>query len=255
MRILHVINSLVVCGAETLVIDMAIEMNNQHEVTVLVLGGEDSFLTKRLQGANVTVIKKTKNIRSLKNLRWLQRNMNKYDVVHSHLSWAQYFVSIAARINKKCKVITTEHNTSNRRQQNLLFKPIDKIMYAPYDKVIVISEGTKRAMIKWQPQCEKKFVLIHNGINTEKFKIAIADAEIRKSNKVKLLMVAAFRQQKDQDTVVRALNLLDDNYELYLVGDGERRTIVEKLVNELNLNSRVHFLGVRSDETHTHFAG
>lgn len=43
-------------------------------------------------------------------------------------------------------------------------------------------------------------------------------------------MVAGFREEKDQDTLIRAMALLPDNYSLCLVGDGVRRPVCEELV-------------------------
>ena len=60
-------------------------------------------------------------------------------------------------------------------------------------------------------------------------------------------MAAAFREQKDQDTLIRAMVELPDNYSLRIIGDGPRRATLENLVAELGLNERVAFLGVRTD--------
>ena len=40
---------------------------------------------------------------------------------------------------------------------------------------------------------------------------------------------------------------MPQEYKLWLVGDGERRLVLENLVAELNLSDRVKFLGIRSD--------
>ena len=56
-------------------------------------------------------------------------------------------------------------------------------------------------------------------------------------------MIAAFREGKDQDTLIRAMSELPNNYSLQIVGDGPRRPILEKLAEEKN----VEFLGIRTD--------
>lgn len=61
---------------------------------------------------------------------------------------------------------------------------------------------------------------------------------------IKIVQIAGFRPQKDQDTVIRSLALLPENYEVYFVGDGERKKECELLATSLNLSSRIHFLGV-----------
>lgn len=45
--------------------------------------------------------------------------------------------------------------------------------------------------------------------------------------------------------MIRALSDLPDNYKLLLVGDGELKADCQALVNQLNLQHRVKFLGVR----------
>lgn len=61
---------------------------------------------------------------------------------------------------------------------------------------------------------------------------------------IKIVQIAGFRLQKDQDTLIRSLALLPENYEVYFVGDGERRKECELLTTSLNLSSRIHFLGI-----------
>lgn len=60
-------------------------------------------------------------------------------------------------------------------------------------------------------------------------------------------MVAGFREAKDQDTLVRAIAMLPSQYKLWLVGDGVRMATVRALVEELGVEGRVRFWGLRTD--------
>ena len=66
-------------------------------------------------------------------------------------------------------------------------------------------------------------------------------------------MAAAFREPKDQATLIRAVSILPPEYHLFLAGGAELQEDKEKmqsckaLAEGLGLGSRVHFLGVRSD--------
>ena len=60
-------------------------------------------------------------------------------------------------------------------------------------------------------------------------------------------MVAGFRWQKDQDTLIRSLKYLPSEFHLFLVGEGVRRPLLEALVNTEHLNDRVHFMNLRTD--------
>lgn len=54
-------------------------------------------------------------------------------------------------------------------------------------------------------------------------------------------MVAGFRTAKDQDTIIRSLKYLPATCKLLLVGDGERRKILEDLTISENIKDRVIF--------------
>ena len=61
-------------------------------------------------------------------------------------------------------------------------------------------------------------------------------------------MVAGFRTEKDQDTIIRSLKYLEkDKYELWLVGDGERRNELQSLVDSEGVGDSVIFWGIRTD--------
>ena len=61
-------------------------------------------------------------------------------------------------------------------------------------------------------------------------------------------MVAAFRKQKDQNTLIEAIaQLPQQEFELWLAGDGDTRAEMEQFVVEKNLAQQVKFLGNRTD--------
>ncbi|MCS3428805.1 glycosyltransferase involved in cell wall biosynthesis [Mycolicibacterium mucogenicum 261Sha1.1M5] len=66
----------------------------------------------------------------------------------------------------------------------------------------------------------------------------------------KLVFVGRVTLEKEIDVIIRALDRLDPKLEatLTIVGDGDQRKNLEKLVAELGLTSRVHFTGRVSDE-------
>lgn len=119
-------------------------------------------------------------------------------------------------------------------------------MYSRYDKIICISNQAEDNLRKYLPKV-KNVCTIFNGVDINRFHNA-KPLDTLKSNKKVVAMVAGFRYQKDQDTLIKAFTHLDkDKYELWLVGDGERRSILEGLVNELGLTDNVKLLGIRND--------
>ena len=246
MRILHVITSLRTGGAERLMVDMLPRMKAKgHEVDLCVFDGVRTPFYEELGSKGVRVIPLGHSVYSLVNLFKLIPLMRGYDIVHSHNTACQYFVAIASFFSK-CKIYTTEHNTSNRRR-NVWWRMLDRWMYRRYDKVVCISELTKKNLIQHiGSSFEDKCVIIYNGIDLKTF-VGISSSPI--TNEKKVLMVSAFREQKDQKTLIKAMKDLPSNYVLELAGGGEEHLIddCKQLVHELQLDGRVEFLGVRTD--------
>ena len=91
---------------------------------------------------------------------------------------------------------------------------------------------------------------INNGVDVGKIYNAQPDMALlrQKGHRSAIVMVAGFREQKDQDTLVRAMALLDSQqYELWLVGIGTRQQEVEALTRQTGVSDRVRFLGLRMD--------
>ena len=246
MRILHVITSLRTGGAERLMVDMLPRMKEQgHEVDLCVFDGVRTPFYEELGSKGVRVIPLGHSVYSLVNLFKLVPLMRGYDIVHSHNTACQYFVAIAS-LFLKCKIYTTEHNTSNRRR-NVWWRMLDRWMYGRYEKVVCISELTKKNLLQHiGDSFEDKCVIIYNGIDLKTF-AGISSSPI--TNEKKVLMVSAFREQKDQKTLIKAMKELPSDYVLELAGGGDERLIDEckQLVHELQLNERVEFMGVRTD--------
>lgn len=171
--------------------------------------------------------------------------MRRYDVVHTHNTACQLFGAIAS-LASCTHLVTTEHNTYNRRRGNPLLRHIDRWMYGRYDRIVCISAKTHEALSESVGIDESRAVTINNGIDTSKFKSAVP-ASLGTGAKTRLMMVGAFREQKDQDTIIRALAMLPADVHLWLVGDGPRRNILTGLTAKLGLADRVHFTGIRTD--------
>ena len=69
--------------------------------------------------------------------------------------------------------------------------------------------------------------------------------EIGEGEKI-VLMVAAMREQKDHETLIRASKLLPQEYRIIFVGEGERMEEVQNYARE-NGSASILFLGRRAD--------
>lgn len=249
MKILQVITSLQIGGAEKLIVDMVPRyLQAGHQVDVLLFNGVETPFKKQLQDKGVRIIEFSKggNVYNPSYIFRLIPILKKYDVVHTHNTSPQLFATLA-NIFARTKLVTTEHSTSNRRRGNIFFKLLDRFMYGNYRKVVCISEQTAVALSSYIPNLSSKLIVINNGIDIAAFQnskpITLAD-----SDKIRVVMVGGFRQEKNQDTLIRAMQHLSKvRYELWLVGDGVRRSELEKLAEVCCVKENVKFWGIRND--------
>ena len=243
MKVLHVISSLEIGGAQRLLSDLLpIQKQQGLDVSLLVLKTEVNAFSKKITDAVVPII--SLNVKSFRNpfLAFKVRSIIKdYDIVHAHLVHSLYLCSLAAR-GLQTKLVYTEHSTSNNRRGKFYVRPIEKYIYKRYDKLISISQQTQDALQGWLQSKDDRFVVINNGVDTKAF-ASVSREVIPKS----LIMVSRFASSKDQETVIRAMKLIDKNAILRLVGDGENLEHCKQVAIDCGVEDRVQFLGARAD--------
>lgn len=261
MKILHIITSLQTGGAEMLVVNLMPRFKALgHEVGVVVFNGEHTALMEQLE-RECPECKIYRLGTSYYNPWYIVKLiciMRKYDVVHTHNSSPQLFAAIANIFCRK-KLVTTEHSTNNRKRENGgWLQIVDRRMYARYDKVICISEIAEEKLRGYLNENDNRvkvsvkvnvdnIITINNGVDVEGIHNALPIEKLN-TDKFVVVMVAGFREAKDQDTLVKAMALLPkDQYELWLVGDGVRRESVERLVLSVGVKNNVKILGLRTD--------
>ena len=250
IKVLQVITSLRTGGAESLLTDLVPLLNNDRfTVDVLVFDGMRTSFMRKLEGKGIKVMAlgSDHNVYRLANVRKLIPIIKQYDLVHTHNTACQLFVAMAKKLSMaKCKLITTEHSTDNRRRHIKWLKPVDLWMYHQYDAIISISDIATKMLQDYIGQ-DFRIYTIPNGINVDSYYDAEPYQVYRIDGHVIVTMVAAFRVGKQQEVLIRALKYLPDNYSVWLVGDGVRRHECEHIAESLGLNGRVKFWGVRTD--------
>src|SRR3954453_8815269 len=119
MRIVELINSLDIGGAERMVVDLSIGLHRQgHKVTVVCLR-TPGLLKAPLDAAGVEVIALQKGSGvSIGTLRALTRVVSKVnaDVVHTHNPIVHHYGTAAARATRTPVVVGTLHGPGNLNQ-------------------------------------------------------------------------------------------------------------------------------------------
>lgn len=251
MKILHVITSLRTGGAEKLMVDLLPRLRDEgHEVELLIFDGTDTPFRREVEAVGIKVhnLGIGGSVYSPMRLLKLIPFLRKYDLVHTHNTAPQLFAAIGSIV---CSVAlcTTEHNTSNRRRGWMCYAVIDRWMYNRYQNVICISQKAEDNLREYIGHCKANICTINNGVDIAKYADATASPNLEAiaPRSRKIIMVAGFREQKDQDTLIKSLKYLPENFHLFLVGDGVRRGELEALIDSESFSDRVHLLGLRTD--------
>ena len=260
MRILQVITSLDMGGAETLVVNLIPRLQALgNTVDLCIFNGKETPLTHRLkkESPQTKIYALGHGVYNPLYILKLIKIMRNYDIVHTHNSSPQLFVAIASLFSHT-NLVSTEHNTSNRKRNWMWYRPIESWMYGQYNHVICISQIAEDKLREymggvWLDKTNhryKQISTINNGVDVKAISDATPDNALLslKEQRKAILMVAGFRDAKDQDTVVKALGLLDNSrFEVWFAGVGIRQEIVKQLAESLGVSDRVRFLGLRTD--------
>lgn len=188
-----------------------------------------------------------------------------YDLVHVHTPVAAFVTRYAIsqlKIKQKPKVIYTAHGFHFHPQgnplTNFIFLNLERLAGGWTDYLITINREDEAAAKQHRllPP-ERIFYTPGIGLELEKYdcqgiKQAQIDA-IRQELELKpqdilLLTVAEFTPNKRHyDQIIAVKQLARPNVHLALAGDGDTRLEMEQLVEKLELQQQVHFLGFRYD--------
>ena len=160
---------------------------------------------------------------------------------------ANIYATIIAKIFGK-KIITRSNASSEGWSKNVLKKLIYKVFLRLSDQVIVNSYDFKKEL-------DNKFkinsVVIFNPLN--KFEIQKKSREKLKFNfykksKVKLITVGRLVDQKDQLTLLKAINLIKEkNIQLLIIGNGgEGKKLIDYIVKK-KLSSVVKIISYKTN--------
>lgn len=256
MKILYVITGLAQGGAERVVCDLADKMYQRgHSVKIAYLTGD--VLTKpRYQ--EIELIKINLNSLLLFPLAYIKlskiiKNFEP-DVVHSHMVHANIFTRLIRAATPIKKLICTAHNSYEGGRLRMLAY---RLTHNLADLTTNVSNEAVQAFIEKKAVPDSDIITTYNGIDLSRFfynseaKNKILNELNININSYLILAVGRFSEQKDYPNLLHAFKILKNkcigDIKLIIAGDGELRSEIEKIIDELDLKQDIYLLGRRSD--------
>jgi glycosyltransferase involved in cell wall biosynthesis len=259
--ILHVINSLGVGGAESVVVNLLRYHNRERYLPVCVC------LRAPMHNHNEAVVRNAGTpVHFLQvsdvPLAWLHnRHLNalfrRYHpaVVHTHLSGIRYALPLTMKYRTPVRIHTL-HNIAEQeigeRANRLVRLLAFRYRIGGFVPVAIAQEVARTFE---QLYGYKNQPVIPNGIPVEDYAPNSEQSyRVRQElgvepNAVVILHVGRFTEQKNHSLLLRAFARLRSSQPVYLLlaGGGELLEPIQQLARELGIAERVRFLGVRSD--------
>lgn len=172
---------------------------------------------------------------------------NKTDLIHAHYGPSGLRILKTAK-KENIPLVTTFHGNDASSALNLkgYVKSLNQLF--KYSYIITVSDFLKNRLISLGASEDKVFTH-YIGTNLEHFKYTAREAVHLKSEKKELLtflQVSNFVEKKGHKYTIKAFNnflKIYPNAQLILGGDGVLKKEIEDLVKELNITSKVRFLG------------
>lgn len=255
MRITFVIPSLSSGGAERVLILLAQAfINKAYQVNVVTLSTANNDFYTLPVGTNrlaLGILGNSANplnaiVNNLSRLSKLRKAIcsTKPDVVISFVTETN-ILTIISLLQTGIPVIATEHCDPNLMSYGRIWEKLRRFSYPYATKIVSVSKGvdngfdwlstTKRAII-YNP-----FLTIENNYNQIDLPI---DAD---SDKKWMISMGRLTYQKGFDILLSAFAQVANNYpnwQLIILGKGEQRPELEKLVEHLSLTDQVILAGV-----------
>ncbi len=254
MKVLQIANSLAIGGAEKLLLESIPKyLDAGVDMELLLLNGVEHPFLNILREESVCKIHSLGmgSVYNPLHIFRILKFLKQYDIVHVHLFPALYWVAIAKAMSfSKTVLIFTEHNTSNKRREKIIFKWMDRVIYKKYAKIVTVSDKVDELIKSHLKFKNDKFEFIPNGVDIKKIQLTkplLTNDFIETEDQKIIIQVSSFTRQKDQQTLIKALKHFETPAKLLLVGVGETMEDCKVLVRDLGLDKQVLFLGIRMD--------
>lgn len=174
------------------------------------------------------------------------------DVLHVHHTVSSFWGALVGKVLAGTMIVRTEHD--DHRYYSVGQNVVNALSEALADRVIVNSDDTYENLLAWQKKLvDGKWTRIYNGVDIGRIDRAREGAREMRRNllqdegEILVAAVGRFIRQKNFKTLVDAMSMVLEDYpeaRLVLVGDGAKRSLLERRTEKLGIGDQVTFFGI-----------
>ncbi|MGB1271314.1 MAG: glycosyltransferase, partial [Endozoicomonas sp.] len=250
--IAHLVQHLAPGGIEAMVVEMQRMATDSEEVHIISL--ESRFTKASAQWPLLTTLPRIHfldkppglSFQVVKDLCSLLRNL-KVSVIHTHHAGPLLYGGAAAML-VRCRHIHTEHDAWHllKMKRRLL---VTACLHFFRPKVVAVAQQVANSIQKHIPCINPG--IISNGVNCQRFSPGNQRAArqlLGLPAEAPIIGCAArLTNAKNHHVLLKAFAGLPESVHLALAGNGELESELKSLASQLNITSRLHWLGVIED--------
>lgn len=267
IRILHIMTRYLGGGSETYVNHLINKMDPDKYEHVIAHGkiyNKDminKLKVKTICFKNLSHYNPITNLLAIRDIyRYLARN--KINIIHTHQTEAGIIGRMAANLYRHdyldydIKIIHTVHGIPFTKNRNIILRKIlidlERLCATYTNHIITISNDMKEIYLDNSIGTFDQFKYIPLGIDLDQFKKAKPLKEIKtEDNIIKFVIVSRITKGKGFEDLVKAVDSLvyisGKKLKIYVVGEGEFKQDLIKLIDQKGLSNCFIFMGYRSD--------
>jgi glycosyltransferase involved in cell wall biosynthesis len=172
------------------------------------------------------------------------------DVIHTHGYKADVYTRLAM-FDQGVPLVSTCHNWLDEGWRTSLYGVVDRYVLRSFPRVVAVSEEVRQRLLK-AGVLQERIRIIPNGIDLRPFTVERAPDPIdwSKDRPAMIGMVARLSAEKGVDLFLRAAAQVAgtiSHARFVIVGDGPDRDELEAMIDQLKLRPFVLMLGRRND--------
>ncbi|WP_206483087.1 glycosyltransferase family 4 protein [Thalassotalea sp. G2M2-11] len=244
-KVLHVVSSLEVGGAERFVIDLCqVQREKGEKVAILTFGSQQDPLVSECKKNDIEVF----FVSGSRTKKWQMalKVINKFTIIHFHSPYPLKFLLPCLPIYFFKKVIYTRHGADPL--SGFMWGIVHKIANYFVDHVTFVSQEGADVFENSHGWLRKTKHVIDNGVNFSKITI-----HRETSDCLRLGSVGRMVPLKNQISLLKAVSYLPSEYKkkvlIHFYGDGPCLAELQQFVDENDLSEQVVFHGMVSDRS------
>jgi glycosyltransferase involved in cell wall biosynthesis len=240
MKILQLIDTLNPGGAERMAVNYHLTLSRTQHESFIVATRKDGLLKKQISESYNYFLLKKMNVLDIKAFFQLKNILfrNKIDIIHAHgNSW--FWAVLCKLTGSRVKIVWHDHYGNSDFLDERPFKVL-KYYSRYFDAIISVNSKLKG----WSQKVlgfNKPIIYLSNFIISSQ----APKEKLRGDAQIKLISIANLRPQKDHMNLIKAFEILQENYDisLHLFGKSFNDEYSELILEKISDNKRIHFYG------------